>query len=163
MKTAHMKNMLDMERMRETLGDEYALVLKLHPLTAKGFVMPEGFEDFVFNASTGVDIDTALCAADVVITDYSSLIFEYALLERPMLFYAFDLEDYEESRSFYFPYRDFVPGEIVTDTEQIIEQVKNLENGFDRERVIRFKNDFMSACDGHSTQRIAKTVLDIPE
>lgn len=159
LRTAYMKNTLDLERMREELGRDYALVLKLHPLTARGFEIPEGMDDFVFNASTGVNIDTALCAADLVVTDYSSLIFEYALLERPMIFYAFDLEDYEDSRSFYFDYKTFVPGEIVVDTEEMISEVKRLETGFDVERVRKFKQDFMSACDGHSTERIAETVL----
>lgn len=159
-KKSYMKNKLDIEKMREELGDEYALVVKLHPLTAKGFkVNPE--DDFVFNASKCIAIDTTLCAADTVITDYSSLIFEYALLERPMIFFAYDLAAYDDSRSFYFDYETFVPGEIVTDTDAIIAEVKRLETDFDVEKVRRFKDDFMCACDGKSTERIAETVLGI--
>lgn len=159
-KKSYMKNKLDIERMREELGEEYALVIKLHPLTAKAFkIDPE--DDFVFNASKCIAIDTALCAADTVITDYSSLIFEYALLERPMIFFAYDLAAYDDSRSFYFDYESFVPGEIVVDTEEIISEIKRLETDFDVEKVRKFKDDFMSACDGNSTRRIAETVLGI--
>lgn len=163
LKQSYIKNMLDFERMKAELGDEYALVLKLHPITRKGFKLTaaqkEQFGDFVFDASTGVEIETALCAADIVISDYSSLVFEYALLERPMIFFAYDLEAYEKSRSFYFDYESFVPGKIVTDTAQIIGEIKRLETDFDIEQVRSFKDKFMSACDGNSTERIAKAVL----
>ena len=140
------------------MSEDYALVIKLHPLTAKAFSIDEN-DDFIFNASNGIEIETALCAADTVITDYSSLIFEYALLDRPMIFFAYDLADYDDSRSFYFDYESFVPGEIVTDTQAIIDEIKRLETDFDVEKVRKFRDDFMSACDGNSTQRIIENVL----
>lgn len=156
---SYMQNMLDTERMRRELGDDYVLLIKLHPLTAKVFKTDEN-DDFVFNASDGVAIETALCAADTVITDYSSLIFEYALLERPMIFFAYDLADYDDARSFYFDYETFVPGEIVTDTEGIISEIKRLETDFNIEKVRRFKADFMSACNGNSTEKIFEAVFE---
>ena len=113
----------------------------------------------MFDISKTVEIDTALCGADLVITDYSSLIFEYAILERPMIFFAYDLESYENARSFYFEYEGFVPGEIVTDTDGIINEIKRLETEFDVETVRSFKNRFMSACNGDSTEKIIETVL----
>ena len=158
-----MRNTLDLDALYEQLHDDYVFVMKLHPLTAKAFKLTdeqrEKYNGFLYDVSQSANIDTALCAADIVISDYSSLIFEYSLLERPMIFYAYDLEKYENDRSFYFDYRSFVPGEIVDDTEGIINEVKRLENGFDKQRVINFKNDFMSACDGNSTKRICDTVF----
>ena len=114
---------------------------------------------FAFDISKDVAIETALCAADIVITDYSSLIFEYALLERPMIFFAYDLAEYEDARSFYFGYEGFVPGEIVTDTDEIISEIKRLETDFDIEKIRRFRQDYMCACDGKSTERIINEVL----
>ena len=76
-----------------------------------------------------------------------------------MIFFAYDLADYDDSRSFYFDYETFVPGEIVTDTDAIIGEIRRLETDFDVEKVNRFKDDFMSACDGSSTERIINTVL----
>ncbi len=160
LRESYMKNCLDFELLANVLGDEYALVLKLHPLTAKKFALSAEdnvrFGDFVFDASEGLPIETALCAADVVITDYSSLIFEYALLERPMLFFAYDLAEYNDQRSFYFDYESFVPGSIVTDSNAIVSEIKALKTDFDIERVRRFRKDFMSACDGSSTERIVR-------
>ncbi len=157
---SYMKNMLDVDKLQQLLGGDYALVINQHPLTAKAFRI-SGKDDFVFDATTGVAIETALCAADIVITDYSSLIFEYALLERPMIFFAYDLENYENDRSFYFDYETFVPGEIVTDTDAIIAEIKRLETDFDIEKVRKFRDDFMCACDGMSTERIVNAALGI--
>ncbi|MBQ3005620.1 MAG: CDP-glycerol glycerophosphotransferase family protein [Clostridia bacterium] len=149
---SYMDNRLDIENMRKNLSDDYVLLLKLHPLTAKSFSVED--DDFVINISKTTDIDTALCSADILISDYSSVIFEYALLSRPMIFFAYDLEEYDRDRSFYFDYRSFVPGNIVVDTNEIITEIKRLENEFNPAVVAEFKDKYMSACDGHSTDRI---------
>lgn len=154
---SYIKNMLNIEEMSKNLGEDYVLLIKQHPLTADKFSI-EG-STFAFDISKDVAIETALCAADIVITDYSSLIFEYALLERPMIFFAYDLAEYEDARSFYFGYEGFVPGEIVTDTEEIISEIKRLETDFDKEKIRRFRQDYMCACDGKSTERILNEVL----
>ena len=154
---SYIKNMLNIEEMSKNLGEDYVLLIKQHPLMADKFSI-EG-NTFAFDISKDVAIETALCAADIVITDYSSLIFEYALLERPMIFFAYDLAEYEDARSFYFGYEGFVPGEIVTDTDEIISEIKRLETDFDIEKIRRFRQDYMCACDGKSTERIINEVL----
>lgn len=158
---SYIKNMLDVEKMSEKLGNDYVLLIKQHPLTADKFSI-EG-SSFAFDISKDVAIETALCAADIVITDYSSLIFEYALLEKPMIFFAYDLAEYEDARSFYFGYEGFVPGEIVVNTDEIISEVKRLETDFDIEKIRRFRQDYMCACDGKSTERILNEVLQSAE
>ncbi len=151
------ENRLDFEKLFRALSDEYALVLKLHPFTAKKFDLSprekERYSSFVFNASSLVETDVALCAADVLVADYSSLIFEYSLLLRPMVFFAYDLEEYDRDRSFYYDYESFVPGPVVKDTDSLVDVIKN-EN-FETEKLLPFKQRFMSACDGKSTERIA--------
>ena len=154
---SYIKNMLDVEMMSEKLGNDYVLLIKQHPLTADKFSI-EG-SSFAFDISKDIAIETALCAADIVITDYSSLIFEYALLERPMIFFAYDLAEYEDARSFYFGYEGFVPGEIVVNTDEIISELRRLETDFDKEKIRRFRQDYMCACDGKSTERILNEVL----
>lgn len=147
---------LDYELLKKNFGDEYALVVKLHPFTAKKYKMSDEekalYGDFVFDASA-LPIEINLCAADILIADYSSLIFEYSLLgDKPMIFYAYDLEDYDRDRSFYFEYKSFVPGKIVRTNDEIIETIKN--GDFGTEKIPAFRKKFMSACDGHSTERI---------
>lgn len=160
---SYMDLKLDISRMMDELSDEYVLLYKLHPQTARAFNLSEEekekYKDFVFDISHGVRVDTALSAADVLISDYSSVIFEYSLLSRPMIFFAYDLEEYDETRSFYNKYEDFVPGPIVRDTEDIIGCVKACRDGADEDMLCRFRQDYMSACDGHSTERIADTFI----
>lgn len=160
---SHNEITLDLERMYNELKDEYVLLIKLHPHVVKGFnaqtFVPEYMKKFAIKPHPSYPIENLLCAADIVISDYSSLIFEYALLERPMIFYAYDLEEYKNSRAFYYDYESFVPGKIATDTEQVIEEIKKLEKHFDKSAITEFKNKFMSACDGNSAKRIFDTIV----
>ena len=149
---------LDYKLLKDTLGKDYALVLKLHPFTAKKCRLTEeqkkDFGDFVFDASNSLAIETALCAADYLIADYSSLIFEYALLDKPMIFYAYDLDMYKRDRSFYFEYESFVPGRIVKTNEEIVASI--LSGSCQEEKIADFKEKYMSACDGKCVERIAE-------
>lgn len=158
---AYNEDPLDYGKLKEAFGDEYALVLKLHPFTARKFGLTdeekEKYGDFVFNGSNSVKIETALCAADILIADYSSLIFEYSLLNKPMLFYAYDLEQYEHDRSFYFEYKSFVPGKIVINNDEIIDAIKS--GDFRADRIQAFREKFMGACDGECVKRIAEYAM----
>ena len=151
-------NPFDYEKLKESLEEEYVIVLKLHPFTAKKYALTyeqkEKYGDFLFDASADTAIETALCAADILIADYSSLIFEYALLNKPMLFYAYDLAQYEHDRSFYFDYKSFVPGKIVVDNNEIISAI--MSEDFRQDRIPAFREKFMSACDGNCVKRIAE-------
>jgi len=105
-----------------------------------------------------LDIEQLLCVSDICISDYSSLIFEYSLFERPMIFYAYDLDNYFDWRGFYYNYDELTPGPIVTSTEEIIDYIQNLDTRFDKAEVHAFREKFMSACDGHATDRIVELV-----
>lgn len=159
---ANFTQMLDFIYLKKHLEKEYVILVKLHPFVKKGMNLSKGLKeiygDFVFDVSKTLPIDDAMCAADMVVTDYSSLIFEYALLMRPMIFFAYDLRQYDRERSFYSDYENFVPGDIVNDTEELYLAIRKNEKHFDRERVVKFKTEFMSACDGKSTDRILKII-----
>ena len=101
-----------------------------------------------------------LMVADCCITDYSSIVFEYSLMEKPMLFFAYDLAEYYDERGFYYPYETFVPGKIVTTTEGIIEGLR-VWSDKDRERIVDFKARYMSGCDGRATERILQRMNQI--
>lgn len=77
-----------------------------------------------------------------------------------MIFFAYDLEEYDRDRSFYNKYEDFVPGPIVRDTEGIISAVRQAQSGFDSAEIENFRNYFMDVCDGHSTARIAEAFME---
>ncbi|MCQ2462589.1 MAG: CDP-glycerol glycerophosphotransferase family protein [Clostridia bacterium] len=154
---------LDIRRLHEKLSGEWVLIIKQHPHVKKRPQVPEECAAFAFDVSDSMQINNLLCAADVCISDYSSLVFEYSLLQRPMIFLAPDLEEYFDWRGFYYDYYDMTPGPVVKTTDEIIDFIKSLPGSFDMNRVINFRNRFMSACDGHSTERIIREVFDNPE
>ncbi len=153
-------DLLDIKMLCEKLSDEYVLVIKHHQIVKELPPVPDRLSDtFAIDLTEKTDINELLCVSDILISDYSSLIFEYSLFERPMIFFAYDLKEYFDSRGFYYNYEDLTPGPICKTTEEIISYVSNLEDTFDKNEVKNFKNKFMSACDGNATQRIITEVF----
>ncbi|MDO4869037.1 MAG: CDP-glycerol glycerophosphotransferase family protein [Bacillota bacterium] len=152
-------DMLDIEKMAKALGDEYVLITKHHPLVKRPPEIPDDLNGiFAIDVTRNSSIDDLICAADICISDYSSLVYEFSLFERPMIFFAYDLEDYFDWRGFYYNYDELAPGPIVTGTEEIIHYIRNIDTMFDKQKVHDFKEKFMSSCDGHSTERIIETM-----
>ena len=151
---------LDIPAMKRALGDEYVLLIKHHPFVKQPPVVPEDCADFAMDVTKSLEIDQLLCASDVCVSDYSSLIFEYSLFERPMIFFAYDLDDYFDCRGFYYNYDELTPGPVVKETEEIIDYIRHLDARFDQAQVHAFKEKFMSSCDGHATDRIMALVLN---
>ena len=149
---------LDIRAMRDALGDEYVLLTKHHPFVKRRPVIPEDCRDFARDVTEDLEIDQLLCASDVCISDYSSLIFEYSLFERPMIFFAPDIENYDDWRGFYYDYDEMTPGPVYQHTEDVIRYIQNIDSDFDRQIVVSFKKKFMGSCDGHVTDRILREV-----
>ena len=94
---------------------------------------------------------------DLLITDYSSVVFEASLLDIPMLFYAFDLFDYISKRDFYYDFESFVPGKIVFSQRELTEAI--VAGDFESEKVPPFKTKFFDHLDGRSSRRVADLIL----
>ncbi len=155
-------NVLSNEFMKYELGDEYVLLIKHHPLVRKRPEVMECCADFALDVTDTLSIEELLCVSDICISDYSSLIFEYSLFEKPMIFLAHDLEIFFDWRGFYYDYNELAPGPVVKSTTEIIDYIKNIDKLFDKQRVIDFRKKFMSSCDGHATERIMETVFTKP-
>lgn len=145
---------LDFEVLRKALGSEYVILCKHHPFVKERPKLPEGCESFAFDVTENLEIEELLAVSDVCISDYSSLVFEYSLFERPMIFLAHDLDEYFDWRGFYYPYEEMAPGPVVCTTQEVIDYIQKLPESFDRRRVADFRKKFMGACDGHATERI---------
>lgn len=148
--------MLNLEKMYSALKDSYVILYKGHPSVKDDVVVEEAYKQFFVDVSEE-SIEGLMCAADLCITDYSSLVFEYALLERPMLFYAYDYKEYVTERGFYYHYEEFVPGPICYSEEDLVREI--IEANFDIRRVQKFKEKFMCSCDGNATKRIVDRML----
>ncbi len=160
--TAEAPDALDIRALSEALSDRFALVVKHHALVKKTPELPGDLKGtFVFDAGGVLPIEDLLMAADMCISDYSSLIFEYSLFERPMLFFAYDLDDYNDWRGFYYPYEEMTPGPVCRTNGELLEQILETERSFDPSQVHDFRERFMGACDGHATERILEMSLGI--
>ena len=153
---------LDIAKFAEVLGEEYILIIKHHQTVSDLPVIPEAYRDsFAFDMTRGkgMNINELMTVADVCISDYSSLIFEFALFERPIIFFMYDMEEYEDKRGMYYSYEELAEcGPIFKENEEMIAYLSNLDQEFDKQKVVDFKNKFMSACDGHSCERIMQFI-----
>ncbi|MDE7313289.1 MAG: CDP-glycerol glycerophosphotransferase family protein [Eubacterium sp.] len=158
-KEAYSPGLLDVQMLKQALGQDYVLVVKHHPFVKSPPKIPQSCADFAKDVTKELSIEELLCVSDVCISDYSSLVFEYSLFEKPMLFFAYDLEGYFDWRGFYYDYYELAPGPVVRTNEELISQIRQLESQFDPQRVREFRQRFMASCDGHATERILKLVL----
>ncbi len=148
---------LDTEKLVKELPKDYVVMLRLHPFVMEMYQRNEQYKqairENVISMSGYPDINTLLLVADYLITDYSSVIFEYCLLKKPMLFYAYDLEEFSDhGRGFYRSYQEFVPGPITETTEEIIELLK--KDDFNLEAINSFIENNYQYLDGKSTERL---------
>jgi CDP-ribitol ribitolphosphotransferase len=157
LKGAGAPELLDIAALFRALGDQYRLILRLHPFVKSAMRIPEEARDFVVDASREPDVNEVMLAADILVTDYSSIIFEYALLNRPMAFLAPDLAAYERERDFFFDYRSGVPGPVVQATEQLVAWIN--AKAFDLPRVAKFAAESFDVMDGHATERLVEQVI----
>ncbi|VEF49619.1 CDP-glycerol:poly(glycerophosphate) glycerophosphotransferase [Bacillus freudenreichii] len=152
---------MDLAQMKEHLGDEYVIALRLHYLVAENLDLT-GYEDFVFDFSSHEDIRELYLIGDLLITDYSSVFFDYANLKRPMIFFVYDIEDYRDKlRGFYFDFEQKAPGPLVKTTDEIIHEIRKVnENGFTpSENIEEFYNRFCYLEDGHASARVVGNIF----
>lgn len=148
---------LDLGRLYESLKDDYVFLFKIHPFVKNDLTIPYQYSDFFYDFSSYREINDLLFVTDLLITDYSSVCFEYALLNRPMLFFAFDILDYVKKRDFYYDYRLFIPGPLVRSTDDIIRTIKG--GDFQMEKVKPFVHYFFDQVDGQSSARVVDQLI----
>ena len=139
------------------LPDEYVLGIKLHPFISKKMDYPEDMKDRIIDFSSNREINKLLLVTDTLITDYSSVIFEYAFLNKPIIFYLPDLEEYDRDRSFFYDFSEYLYGTACYEKSDLPNAVLSPE-GIPLKRQLFFEN-FLSSCDGKSTQRFINEIL----
>ncbi len=154
-------DVLDLDALYKNLHEDYIFAFKWHPAMYENlkddnnyYDMIGKYPDFFIDLSAHRDISEILPAVDVLITDYSSVIFDYYLLDRPIVFFPYDIESYEDARGLYYDYDEYTYGKVVYDCPELIEAIKSEEMCEDKRK--DFGEKFMSACDGHSTEKTCK-------
>lgn len=157
-KTAHYDySWISLKKIQEKLEKDYIFIIKMHPFIKNKY--KETIESsFFLDLSEEREINDLLFITDILITDYSSVIFEASLLDIRTIFFAPDLEEYITTRDFYYPYEEYTFGPVVINDDELIDAIKRENIDFDK--LEKFKAKFCSSCDGKSTERFVKYFFD---
>ncbi|NBJ68821.1 MULTISPECIES: CDP-glycerol glycerophosphotransferase family protein [Clostridia] len=148
---------LNLKQLYEELHEEYVFLFKIHPFVNNKLHIPYEYKDFFFDLSDYREVNDLLLITDILITDYSSVCFEYALLKKPMLFFAFDVEKYIEERDFYYNYFDFIPGPLVKTTAEMVSTIK--EKKYDMGKIDAFVDYFFDSTVGKASKNVVDEVI----
>lgn len=144
---------IDLNLLANQLKDDYILALRLHPMISD-YQKPAGVIDL-----SNIELTDALSAADMLITDYSSIIFDYSILERPMVFYCPDLDYYKSKRGFYVDFDEFIPGPVTKNLEDLIVSVNELKFSIDKAKKI--KQEYFDNNQGIATNQIISFIKEL--
>lgn len=146
--------------LKDRFGGEWVILLRLHPRVQKYSpqVMPQ--VDYVKNATQYVDIQELIAAADAMITDYSSCIFDFLLTRRPGFIFAKDIETYDAQRGFYYPLEQ-TPFSIARTPEELAEQIRGFDDAGYKHAVEAFLEEKGCVEDGHAGERVAELINSV--
>lgn len=153
---------IDLRAARAALGDDYVLLVRKHPNVADS--VPGAGDGFVFDVSAFPDINELFLATDVLVTDYSSLMFDFANTGRPMLFFTYDLEHYRDKlRGFYFDFEQRAPGPLIATSDELIQALRDVDVVAEKYRTQydEFQRDFCDLDDGHAAGRVIDRMLEL--
>ena len=152
-------NYLDLEKFNESLGNEYVLAVRLHPKIKDFYNKDISAKGEYIDCSGYPSEQELMLISDILITDYSSIMIEFAMLSKPVVFFTYDFDSYmANERGFYFDFKSTVPGPIVYDSNQLINTIKNKD--FNESRLSEFVKTQFDEIDGKSSQRVVDFLLE---
>lgn len=158
---------IDLGAFYQQFKDDYILLLRLHSNVATDIDIDPKYKHFIYNVSFYPDSQELLAIADLLITDYSSLFFDFAVTRRPMVFYAHDLELYRDQlRGFYFDYENFVPGPVARDMNELFNVIAHWDDYFNEqydEKLAAFGEEFTTFEKGEAAKQIAELMINLQQ
>ena len=140
--------------LNDDLDDDEVFILCRHPFMKqeyiKGMFYPR-VKDYTADPTTEL-----VAIADVIITDYSSIVFDASLMGKPMVFYAPDFKKYEDE--FYFNYDKYLPGEKIYSSDSLLTALRRAGENSSKERIAEFCRKEMDACDGSATKKVIAVI-----
>lgn len=147
---------INWEKWRNELSDQYVVLLRTHAYTTK--LMGVEFNDFIRDCSSYPNVNHLLMAADVMISDYSSIIFDYAILGKPILCFGYDYEQYSKYRGFYFDLDKELPSGIIRDEKNLLRHIRKMNYEKECEKTRRFRDKFINY-GGQATEICVRNVF----
>ena len=153
--------MIDLESFKRSLSDEYILILRLHHLSASGWKQPPK-DDFIYDLTDYDSVEELYLISDILVTDYSSVMFDYAILDRPIFLFTYDMEEYRDKlRGMYFDIEELAPGPIVYTSKELEEAIINIDETEKESRALRhrFQDKFLQYECANSSEKIFDEVM----
>ncbi|RNL86129.1 CDP-glycerol glycerophosphotransferase family protein [Halostreptopolyspora alba] len=151
---------LDLRRMYAKLGDDHVLLVRRHPRVVDS--VPIVGTDFVYDVSLYPEIMELFLVTDILVTDYSSMMFDFANTGRPMLFFTYDIESYRDDlRGFYFDFEETAPGPLLLESDDVIGALADIDGVAEsyREKYRAFTDQFCPLDDGNAAARVVDRVF----
>ncbi|WP_066190648.1 CDP-glycerol glycerophosphotransferase family protein [Gracilibacillus timonensis] len=153
---------LDLQQMQERLGDEYILLLRMHVVVSNKIKIEPELKEFVKNVSNYPDIQELLLMTDILITDYSSVMFDFANTKKPIIFYTYDLDNYKDNlRGFYMDFENEAPGPFVYNTDEVIHTIENIRESEAnyKTKYRAFNEKYCYLDDGDAGKRVVERIF----
>lgn len=152
------KTEVNFDLLKEKLQDDYVILFRAHYLVANSFDF-EKYKGFIYDVSKLDDINELYIISDILITDYSSVFFDYANLKRPIVFYMYDFEEYrDELRGFYIDIEE-LPGKITKTEKELIKAIDNTKEFLYDEKYQKFNEKFNYLDDGQAAKRVVEKLI----
>lgn len=149
--------MLSQEEIYDMCGDEYLFLIKNHPFISETMEIDPKYSDRILDFSLFPDINDLFYVTDILITDYSSSIYEFSLHKKPIIFFAFDKEEYELIRGVHRTLDKYAPGKVCSTFGEVLDTIKNKD--FQMEKLYRFVDDNFDTSDGYASDRVIDNIL----
>lgn len=140
---------IDWSMWKQELGSEYVILLRTHPYTTD--LMNVQFDDFVLDFTEYPEVNDLLIVADVLISDYSSISLDYCIMEKPMICFGYDYDEYKKNRGFYYDLEREMPNGVMRTEEQVIQHLKVLDSEAEARKTRQFKNRHCEYGDGNAS------------
>lgn len=155
--------LIDFEGLYEACGDEYVVLFKMHPWVGSKVPIPKKYKDKFTDVGKYPNINDLFYITDLLVTDYSSNIFEYSLMKKPMLFFAYDRIQYAFSRGFHRDYEESAPGKVCYTFEELLDAFRRKD--FEYEKVEQYVEHHFDYIDSNASDRVIDWVVlgQLPE
>lgn len=153
---------IDFKHLQEKFGKDYIILFRTHYFVAKQLDLSQ-YDGFVIDVSLVDDVNELYIVSDIIMTDYSSVFFDFANLKRPMLFYMYDLDLYKgKLRDFYIDLKE-LPGPITQTQEELEDALEGLEENLNKykEKYKKFNEKYNYLDDGNASERVIKKIFKL--
>ena len=146
---------INMDKWRQQLSSDYVILFRMHVLTTR-FDMT--YDDFARDATAIENLNHVLAVTDIMITDYSTIVYDAAVARIPFICFGFDYERYSQERGFYYDLNSVYPGGVMHTEDDVLARIRQIEQGADKELYENFRTRYIEA-GGNATQSVLDEVL----